>query len=150
MELYRADSWWVFTGLQSIEFSTATKHPTLLWRPEAADTLQTTAIIVVCLASFRAFFTRESRRSQIPYEANNLHRLFPPAVNQNNGQITTVISASGNNETKFVSTSWDESSVFILSPDEVHVRYEFDQTFSASGIDIELGKIKSFEDHPRS
>lgn len=128
--------------------SPATQHLTLQWRLEAADALYSIAIIVVCLASFRALFTRESRRSRIPYAGDTLRNLFLPAAIRHNGQITTSISASGDTEAKFLTTSSDESNVSVMPPDKVHVRHEIKQSISPR--DMEHGNIEAVEDHPRN
>ncbi|SLM34725.1 hypothetical protein LPUS_00159 [Lasallia pustulata] len=128
--------------------SILTQQPDVSWLYIWSFVEQTVAIIVVCLASFRALFTRESRHSAIPHGGTNLRKLFLPAAIRNNGQITTSISASGETETKSLATSSDESNMSFILPDKVHVRHEINQFISPS--DIEHGSTEVVEDHPRS
>lgn len=147
VELHRADSWWVFTRLDSVGFPPLPQHVTLVCGPEPADTLSPIAIMVLCLGSFRALFVRERLRAKIPHGEDNLRKLFLPAAIRNNGQITTLISASSDNETKLLTTSSDESNASVIPPDKVHVRREINQSISPS--DLEHGKTEIGEDYPR-
>lgn len=106
----------------------------------------------MCLASFRALFTRESRRCGIPNGGNNLRKLFLPVAIRHNGQITTFISASSENETKFLTTSSDESNASVVPPDQVHVRHEINQSVSPSELEhgLEHGRTEGGGDYPRS
>lgn len=121
-------------------------HCYVVFKP--ADTLCPIAITVVCLASFRALFVGESRRPRIPHGGDNLRKLFLPAAIRNKGQITTLISASSENEIKFLTTSSDVSNASVIPPDEVHVRHEINQSILPS--DLEHGKTETGENHPRN
>ena len=121
----------------------------LRYWPQIADALHPTAIIVVCLASFRALFTRQSRRPRIPVESDNARKLVLPAALRNNGINTTFIRASGGDtETQFLTTSSGELEVSVVPMDKVHVRHEI--KLSSSAIDVEQGEVKVVDDYASS